>query len=380
MKRLAILSTHPIQYNAPLFRILNRSSEFELKVFYSRTTSEVLFDPAFSQEVSWDIPLTVGYNYESHAASTNKGLRSLIDAITEFQPCTILLYGWNFPGHFSVMKNFHGKVRIWFRGDSTLLDPLPIWKRWMRKAWLNYVYHHIDAAFYVGQANRRYFLWAGLTKDRLIYAPHAVDNDFFMNDDALRHVQALDIRRNLGIPDKSYVFLFVGKLEPIKQPLELASAFREMLQLEASLDAHLLFVGSGVLFKRLALENRDCPLVHLVGFVNQSHMPVYYRVGNCLCLPSVSETWGLAINEFIASTRGSVILSNRVGCGEDVARYLQNTTVINSGDVDSLKKALYKHANENTIEPQANREKFIRNFNFKRIERALHSEFQSLQP
>ena len=172
----------------------------------------------------------------------------------------------------------------------------------------------------MGQANKRYFLWAGLDEDQLIYAPHAVDNDFFMKDDESRHQQALEIRRSLSIPDDAFVFLFVGKLEPKKQPLELASAFRQLLLSEPNVNGHILFVGAGILFEQLALENRDCPQVHLAGFVNQSQMPIYYRVGNCLCLPSrgPGETWGLAVNEFLASTNGSLILSDRVGCAEDM--------------------------------------------------------------
>ena len=84
------------------------------------------------------------------------------------------------------MRHFHGSVPVWFRGDSTLLDPLPFWKRTLRKLSLNWVYRFVDRAFYVGQANKRYFLWCGLKEDQLTYAPHAVDNGFFMKDDEER--------------------------------------------------------------------------------------------------------------------------------------------------------------------------------------------------
>ena len=61
MKRLAILSTHPIQYNAPLFRMLAQEESIDLKVFYSKKTEQVRFDKDFGQEVTWDVPLTEGY-------------------------------------------------------------------------------------------------------------------------------------------------------------------------------------------------------------------------------------------------------------------------------------------------------------------------------
>jgi len=35
MKKLAIISTHPIQYNAPLFRLLAQSDSIHPRVFYT---------------------------------------------------------------------------------------------------------------------------------------------------------------------------------------------------------------------------------------------------------------------------------------------------------------------------------------------------------
>jgi len=48
-------------------------------------------------------------------------------------------------------------------------------------------------------------------------------------------------------------------------------------------------------------------------------MPIWYRVGNVLCLPSQSETWGLAVNEALACGC-KVIVSDRVGCAEDLVK------------------------------------------------------------
>jgi len=60
VKRLAILSTHPIQYNAPLFRMLHENDGIELQVFFSKTWDQVKFDPDFQREVVWDIPVSEG--------------------------------------------------------------------------------------------------------------------------------------------------------------------------------------------------------------------------------------------------------------------------------------------------------------------------------
>ena len=275
--------------------MLAQEESIDLKVFYSKKTEQVRFDKDFGQEVTWDVPLTEGYAHESFDAKEKTGRNQLMAAIESFNPSALLVYGWNFDGHLAAMRHFHGSVPVWFRGDSTLLDPLPFWKRTLRKLSLNWVYRFVDRAFYVGQANKRYFLWCGLKEDQLTYAPHAVDNEFFMKDDEKRRQEALKIREDLGIDPDAIVFLFVGKLEPIKQPIELAESF-------ASLDAtaHLIFVGSGVLEIELKERFDSNPNIHFVGFQNQSIIPIWYRVGNVLCLPSKSETWGLAVNEALA--------------------------------------------------------------------------------
>lgn len=376
--RLAILSTHPIQYNAPLFRLLAAEDEIELKVFYSKKVEEVRFDPDFGQEVVWDIPLTDGYDYESFAASNGADGHQMLKAMEGFEPDALLVYGWNFPGHLKAMRHFHRKVPVWFRGDSTLLDPKPLWKKWLRKIWLRWVYRHVDKAFYVGSANKKYFLWAGLTEQQLVYAPHAVDNDFFTRDDENRKRQAREIRSQLGISADACVFLFVGKLEPIKQPLELARAFRAMLATSKETIAHLIFVGTGVLSNQLKIENLACKNVHFVGFVNQSMMPIYYRLGNCLCLTSISETWGLAVNEFLASTGGALILSDRVGCAEDVLTLMRPTWVVHADNLSDLTNAMTQMLRTTELNLDQ-REVHNENFQAAKLLNSIHDCFKQLE-
>jgi len=124
------------------------------------------------------------------------------------------------------------------------------------------------------------------------------------------------------------------QLEPIKQPIELAESF-------ASLDAtaHLIYVGSGVLEIELKERFDSNPNFHFVGFQNQSIIPIWYRVGNVLCLPSKSETWGLAVNEALACGC-KVIVSDRVGCAEDLVNQKSHGAVFRWNEAQSLHNAL----------------------------------------
>lgn len=373
MNRLAIVSTHPIQYNAPLFRLLANDDSINLRVFYSKLSEEVKFDRDFGQEVAWDIPLLDGYEHAKFEASTSHGKRSLIDAIAAFNPKAILVYGWNFPGHWSTMRHFKGEIPVWFRGDSTLLDPLPKWKEVLRKLMLTAVYRSVDRAFYVGEANRRYFEWVGLREHQLIRAPHAIDNDFFQNKDEERRRLALEKRAELGIQKEDFVFLFVGKFESKKQPELVGEAFMKL----NSKRVHLIYIGAGVLESHLKSKFLKHPNIHFVGFQNQKAMPIWYRVGNVLCLPSrgPGETWGLAVNEAMASGCMAIV-SNRVGCGEDLATAQLPIVISNHGEIQEWIEAMDRcRALRNQ---KSHAQSIVDLFNLQQIMHALKQELSNV--
>ena len=331
--KLGILSTHPIQYNAPLFRMISQDQDITLQVFYSKTGDQTRFDTEFDQDVVWDIDLVSGYSHESHDASTSTGRTQLIESISAFAPDALLVYGWNFPGHFRVMKTFKGPV--WFRGDSHLLNPQPVWRRWLRRMVLTRIYRHVDMAFPVGEANVAYFLHSGLMPDQLLRAPHAVDNAKWAADDASRLAKARDWRQELDIPKEDKVVGFAGKFDPIKQ----VDLLIEAHALHHDDRLHLILAGTGPMEGELKALAQSRPNIHFLGFVNQSKMPIFYRMCDVFVLPSRSETWGLCINEALASGTRCVV-TDRVGCGPDILCIQELGTIVPWNDVTALSKAL----------------------------------------
>ena len=57
--------------------------------------------------------------------------------------------------------------------------------------------------------------------------------------------------------------------------------------------------------------------VRFEGFKNQSELPRYYAAADVLVLPSESETWGLVVNEAMASGLPAIV-SKAVGCSPDL--------------------------------------------------------------
>lgn len=345
MAKIAILNTHPIQYYSPLYRKLSMQGRLCLHVFYGwRGALDESFDPGFGKHVKWDIPLLDGYastfveNVSSDPGTHHfSGIDNpgIIDAIKEYAPDGLLVYGWNYKTHLRALRYFHGRIPIFFRGDSTLLDETGGPRTWIRRAVLYWVYRHIDVALYVGQNNRSYYKTHGLDDDQLTWVPHAIENERFADPDGIHAEKARKWRRELGIPDGAPTAVFAGKLESKKAPDLLLEAFRDL----DHPDAHLVMAGSGPLEDQL---QANLPAnVHFVGFQNQSAMPVVYRLGGVTVLPSrgPGETWGLAINEAMACGR-AVVASSRVGCVADLIDNGRNGFVFPSGNRSALSEAL----------------------------------------
>ena len=212
------------------------------------------------------------------------------------------------------MRYFKNKIPVFFRGDSTLLDEEHRLKTLFRRTALRWVYRFIDLAFYVGEANKAYFIKHGLQEDQLIRAPHAVDGQRFETISPTAQEKVTNWRLSLGIREEDFVVLFVGKLEEKKNPwfvVELAKRLNQD-------GIKFLVVGNGPLEESLKKEARNLPVIFL-GFQNQSKMPGVYRLGNVLLLPSKGpgETWGLAANEAMHCGL-PVLLSHKVGAATDL--------------------------------------------------------------
>ena len=339
MKKLAIIITHPIQYYAPLFKLLSERQHIQINVFYTwEQSKDRVFDKKFGKEIKWDIPLLDGYDYtfaknisKNPGSGTFKGVinPTLIKEIEQWGADAILVFGWNHQSHLKAIRYFKGKVPVYFRGDSTLLDEKRGIKTLLRRIWLKFIYRYIDHAFYVGQNNKAYFIKHGLKKDQLIFAPHAIDNDRFYDKTGDYSKKADQWKQKLGFSDKDIVFLFVGKFESKKNPLLLIKAASLLPQYK------FLFVGNGDLEDEM--KDKAGKNVLFLPFQNQSLMPVIYRIGNIFVLPSKGpgETWGLVVNEAMACSK-AVLVSNKVGCAVNLAENGKTGYIFDSVSIDSL--------------------------------------------
>ncbi len=357
MKKLAIISSHPIQYYAPLFALLAKEPEIDLMVFYTwgKSSLNAKFDPDFGKVITWDIPLLDGYNY-SFVINTSKDPGShhfkgiinptLNQEIEVWGADLVWIWGWAFDSHLKALRYFKGKKEVWFRGDSTLLDDPNGFsiKKLARRIFLIWVYRYVDKVFYVGTHNKVYYKKHRLKETQLIYAPHAIDNHRFSDPNGEMTKKAFEWRKKLGFHDDDLVLLFAGKFESKKNPHFLVELSKKI----NSGSIKFLFVGNGHLEEDLKRNTKYDTRFVFIDFQNQSQMPILYRMANFFILPSLgpNETWGLAINEALASGT-KAIASSFCGCAVDLIK--ENNGILFNPKSDLIKVYNYINQKENNI-------------------------------
>ena len=109
--------------------------------------------------------------------------------------------------------------------------------------------------------------------------------------------------------DRVKNFLYVGRLSPEKNLFALIEAFNDLPNLTLNI------VGFGPLEDKI--KTYISKNINYLGAVNNKQLPEIYKNNDVFILPSLSEVWGLVIEEALNNGL-PVIASNYVGCGEEI--------------------------------------------------------------
>ena len=342
---LAILTTHPIQYQVPLWQALALDGRVPFEVWYLTSHGvRPSADREFGQTFSWDIDTLTGYPHRflfaAEGATPAEFLKcrlgeGLRDRLRASGALALWIQGWQVAAYWQAVREARAAgVEVWLRGESNDLAPQPLWKRPLKRAQLGWLFKRVDRFFCIGSSNRRLYERFGVTERQLYTAPYAVDNSRFAQQAAALRPHRADLRRQWGIPEDSFCALFCGKFIEKKHPMDLVAAARHLSDRGLLPKLHLLFAGSGTLGSELrrscnvvfdaesalvlSPQQRSLPPASFAGFMNQTEISRAYVAADCLVLPSDhGETWGLVVNEALASGLACLV-SDACGCAEDL--------------------------------------------------------------
>lgn len=393
MFRLAYIVTHPIQYQAPLLRLLAASGEIDLTVlFLSDFSLHAHHEKAFGQTFKWDVALTEGYTWEvmprwgigrSTPLRPWWPVRGLKERLKAGRFDAVWVHGWGHVGLRQAISAANSlNIPVLLRGESTPNQQSPqTLRRQLRNYFCRKLFRRVAGFLCIGSLNREFYRNFGVPEERLFSMPYAVDNLWFQARCREAALRRETFRRELGLEPGRKIFLFAAKFIPVKAPGDLLGAYQrawggemtkaemlpsevasqrlhgpgktEMLKeevrsqkseagkIESGTRPYLLFVGDGPLRGELeaqagALKGND---VRFLGFRNQTELPAFYDLCDVFVLPSVHEPWGLVVNETMNAGK-PVIVSDRVGAAPDLVQPGVNGWIFPHGNVAALADCL----------------------------------------
>ena len=416
--RLGILTSHPIQYQAPWFRGL--AKEVDLEVFFChRPNAQEQGGAGFGVAFEWDVDLLSGYPHrflknvaarpgvnrfsgcdtpeiagiisgkrdaerekrmhltpalspERRGSGALNSQLSTLNSSTRFD--AFIVSGWHLKSYWQAVRACRrAGIPVLVRGDSQLLTPRSWWKRWAKEIVYRGLLRQFDGFLVVGRRNREYLAHYGVAEEKMFFAPHFVDNEWFGEKAEMARKQRAEIRKGWGADDETLVVAFVGKYQAIKRPGDLLEAMRRLQASAGEETGHgarlwsqtqsqhggiggraaagalhttalqsagtnclAVFVGAGELEKDLRAAAATLGVrAHFAGFRNQSELPAYYAAADVVVLPSESETWGLVVNEAMACGTPAIV-SDAVGCAPDLIEEGKTGFVFPVGDASAL--------------------------------------------
>lgn len=347
--RLAVVTSHPVQYQAPLFQRLAAHGCIDLTVFFGDDRSLAgELDRDFGMQVRWDRPLVDGYKsifLKSRAIRLSSIRQLAADA-------RIILHLWrgrfdavfihSYATRLSILAYagaLTSRTPVLLRTESERLCPRGGVTAILKELLLRPLFALTAGVLVIGNANRAFYQHYGVTRARHFFTPYAVDNDYFLTQRRVFQPSRDERRRAYGWAEDVAVIGFSGKLIPRKGVDVLIDAVAN-LQNEG-LRVGLLLIGDGP--GRASLEERararQIKWTVFAGFKNQSELAACYTCIDMFALPSRFDPWGLVLNEAMLFAV-PVVATDMVGASLDLIDEGRNGYIVETGNADALTAAL----------------------------------------
>ncbi len=283
--------------------------------------------------------------------------RAATTALTRIKPDVVAIPGWETALALSGLRWALDNGRPVVTMADSIAPPdgyrKPV-KNWIKRQTLGLS----SACFVSGTASADYVCRLGMARSRVFHGYDVVDNDYFRKGaDAVRRNVAAE-RENRGLPKR--FFLCSARFIPEKNLERLLVAYacyrkQWTAQRVDGAPWDLVLLGDGPARNEVCREVTRLALgdvVHRVGFRQYDELPAFYALASALVLPSVSETWGLVVNEAMACGL-PVLVSRQCGCARDLVIPDRNGYVFDPTDVAQISDALYAVASRSETERAA---------------------------
>jgi len=342
--KLAIFAGNPVQYHAPIYRLLSRDNYVEPRVLYgSDIGAKRFFSNEFNSFIEWDIPILEGYRYKffkNFAREDSRGFFSRINPgmffdILKTRYDAVLIHGYDTVSSWFVFMaaKFAGTKVIW-RGEavkrpSTRKSKI---RHFIKAITLPLYFKSYDAVMYSCKANRDYLRQFNIPSENMFSIPCAVDNKFFVGEKNKLTDKRTNIREELNFKPEQFIISFCSRFTPRKKPLDLLEAVKRANNNRIA----LLFIGDGPERKKMEeFVKRHGLKAVFTGFVGQRELPKYYTAADVLAIISDYDASPKALNEAM-NFQLPILATDTVGTSGDLVKNGINGFVVKTGDIDMM--------------------------------------------
>jgi 1,2-diacylglycerol 3-alpha-glucosyltransferase len=236
----------------------------------------------------------------------------------------------------------HDRPAVLMSESQAIDHPRVWWKEAVKRRRVR----QFHSALVGGPSHREYLVSLGMPRDRISLGYNAVDGERFAADaEALRIAPA----GRFGLPERPY-FLAVNRFVSEKNLVRLIEAYARYRNEPGPLEPwDLVLCGDGPGAEEIESAISRSSLtgsIHRPGFLQVSDLTRWYAYASAFVHPSLSEPWGLVVNE-AAACGLPLLVSDRAGCVETFVPEDAETTGyrLNGYDPEAMAAALHAMAN-----------------------------------
>jgi len=311
---------HHARLNAAADRLSVTGLEWSAKAYDAWGAAD---SPARYQKISLFSEATDHYPGKSELQ------RAFLWALEQANPDVVAVNGWNnFGSLIAATCCLRRGIPMVVMSESSRQDePRTWWKEAIKRRIVG-VY---SAALVGGRRHVEYLVELEMPRERIFTGYDVVDNRHFGEKAEEIRSQKSEIRQKYRLPENYFLasarFIekknlprLISAYAGYRRRLEAGDRRSDIGQQAAPWDLVLLGDGSPKSnLCRLISDLRLQKHVHLPGFKPYDELPVYYALANAFVHASMSEQWGLVVNEAVASVL-PVIVSNRCGCAPELVQ------------------------------------------------------------
>jgi glycosyltransferase involved in cell wall biosynthesis len=321
------------------------------------------------------------YNYDYHLLfddyieniPNHKKVFAVLKYIRSYNPDIVNItgFGVDIAMTFSILYAFLLGKKVVISNESTSQDQ----KKTFIKDWIKRSLFKMVKGFIVfGTSSKKYLFNYNVKQEQIIEEKAAVVDDAYI-------LKVYNETQNFLVKEipTSNNFIFIGRLIPEKNLQILIKSFQNLKrELPNAKNWGLIILGSGAEEANLEqLKNQQPQDIFMFKGVNWQTVPKYLTRANCMVLPSISEPWGLVVNEAMICGL-SIIVSDKCGCKEDLVQ--DNGFVFKSGDQNELMDAMSKFVNNAHVLKEMSKvsKEIIKDFKVESVAKRIYMGFENI--